>query len=308
MSGVQAAGPRLVEFPSDGASLRGYLYEHGSDDPRPTVVMSHGFSATISGMVADRYADVIHAAGLNVLLFDHKGFGLSGGEPRRLIDRFLQAVGYRDALDFAVSQPSVDADRLAIWGDSMSGNVAICVASFDERVRALVVQVPACGDDLPPTDPDGTGWRYLRDVYRASIPRPPAAESIGPRAVVSHDQLTSPSLLAPITAFRWFMDYGARPGTGWINQATLVVPDTPYPLQAGLCSAHLVGASLWVVASDDEMEGAKTDVAHAAFALAPEPRVMLAVDGGHFGLGYHPGELFDRVSAAQADFLVQHLR
>ena len=76
------AGSRLVAFPGDGADLRGFLFEH-LGAPRPTVVMTHGLSATISGMVADNYAAVIHAAGLNVLLFDHRGFGLSGGEPRQ---------------------------------------------------------------------------------------------------------------------------------------------------------------------------------------------------------------------------------
>jgi hypothetical protein len=31
------------------------------------------------------------------------------------------------------------------------------------------------------------------------------------------------------------------------------------------------------------------------------------VDGGHFGLLYHPGALFDLASRAECDFLIQHL-
>jgi hypothetical protein len=36
--------------------------------------MAHGFSAT-RHMTADKYAEVFHAAGLAVLLYDHRGFG-----------------------------------------------------------------------------------------------------------------------------------------------------------------------------------------------------------------------------------------
>lgn len=156
---------RLVEFPSQGVTLRGRLYSHESDHPGPVVVMAHGFSATITGMVADRYAEVLHATGLNVLLFEHRGFGLSEGTPRRTIERWVEARGYRDAIDFIVSRPEVDESRVALRGDSHSGSTAVGVAAFDERVRALVVQVPACGREPAPADPDGTDLRTLRDTF-----------------------------------------------------------------------------------------------------------------------------------------------
>jgi uncharacterized protein len=301
---------RIVEFPSAGTVLRGYLYEHASGPmaaARPTVVMTHGFSATATGMVADRYAEVFHEAGLTVLLFDGPSLGMSEGEPRLVLNRWTQLRSYRDALDFATTLPSVDATRLAVWGDSMSGGSAIGVAAFDDRVRAMVVQVPACGSRLPPDDPDGAAFATLRDIYRRDA-LPGVRGQHGPMAVVSPDLLTVPALLEPITAFRWFLDYGARPGTGWQNRATLEVPDTPVAYQAGLCAPHLHAASLWVVARDDEMPGAETDVARHAFETAPEPRQLLLIEGGHFGLLYHPGPLFDRVSTAQAEFLAQHLR
>jgi len=43
--------------------------------------MTHDTSATIT-IVTDAYAEAIHAAGLNVLLYDHRNFGRSGGESR----------------------------------------------------------------------------------------------------------------------------------------------------------------------------------------------------------------------------------
>jgi pimeloyl-ACP methyl ester carboxylesterase len=300
--------PRIVEFESAGIVVRGWLYEHaaGGARTRPIVVMTHGFSATATGMVADRFADVFHAAGLNVLLFDGPSLGMSDGEPRRVINRWTQLRAYRDALTFASSLPTVDADRLAIWGDSMSGGSSIGVAAFDERVRAMAVQVPACGRTLPIDDPDGTAFGALRTRYLADV-LPPVLEREGPMPVVSPNQRSMPSLLEPITAFRWFIDYGGQYGTGWDNEATFETSDTPVAYHGALCAPHLRAASMWVIANEDEMPGAETPVALHAYRSAPEPKELLLVDGGHFGLLYHPSPLFDQVSAAQADFFVRHL-
>jgi pimeloyl-ACP methyl ester carboxylesterase len=300
------AGSRLVEFQGDGAILRGFLFEHPGG-PRPTVVMTHGLSATISGMVADRYAEVIHAAGLNVLLYDHPGFGLSGGEPRQRMGRWIQLRGYRDALDYVSALPSADPARLAVWGDSYSGGLALGVAAFDDRVHSVVVQVPACGSTPPAPDPDGATFAMHRAVYRDGPPPGTTFSTQDDGPVVSPDQASMPSILEPITAFRWFIDYGGRPGTGWLNRASGRAPDLPVGFHAGLVAAHLRGPSLWCVAADDEMPGAEAAVSLAAFDSAPEPKELLLIDGGHFGLLYHPSDLFDRVSAAQAAFLVTHL-
>lgn len=297
---------RAVEFASLGNLLRGRLYEHDPGRRWPAVVMTHGFSATITGMVAERYAEVLHSAGINVLLFDHAGFGTSDGEPRRVINRWRQIFGYRDALDFIAAVPGVDASRISVWGDSNSGASALGVAAFDERVAAVVVQVPACGSAPLPPDRDSAAFRALHDIYQRSA-LPPVRKTIGPMAVVAADQLASPSLLEPITAFRWFIDYGARPGTGWLNQATFEVPDTPIEYHPGLCTPHLRCPSFWAVANDDEMPGAEPEVARAAFAAASEPKQLLQISGGHFGLLYYPSALFDLVSQAQAEFLIRHL-
>ncbi len=272
LHGARSPSRQLVAFLSEGATLRGWLYSHAertdSEPPRrPALVMTHGFSATITGMVADRYAQRLHASGLQVLLFDHRGFGLSGGSPRRQVNRWTQARGYRDAITFLTRRPDVDPGRVGIWGDSLSGGVAICVAAFDPRVRALVVQVPACGANHAPPSP-GRAFETLRTVFNtadlASLP----ARLVGPAPVVSPDQGRQPSLLRPGTAYRWFMEFGARPGTGWSNDATVVELETQPALHAQLCSPHLTCPSLWVIA-DDEMPGANPAVSLTAYRSTP---------------------------------------
>ncbi len=64
-----------VEFPSEGATLRGLLFLPELQTKRPPIViMAHGTSATVT-MVADKYAQSFSRAGLAVLLYDHRNFG-----------------------------------------------------------------------------------------------------------------------------------------------------------------------------------------------------------------------------------------
>jgi hypothetical protein len=67
-SSPATAGYRLVEFTSDGASLRGRFYLPDRQ-PAGVVAMAHGFSATIP-MVMDRYAECFRKHGLAVFAFD----------------------------------------------------------------------------------------------------------------------------------------------------------------------------------------------------------------------------------------------
>lgn len=125
--------------------------------------------------------------------------------------------------------------------------------------------------------------------------------------VVAADQLANPSALTPLTAFRWFMEYGSRYGTGWQNWVTGLSRDGSEPYQPVLCATRVRVPSLFVIATDDEMPGASALVAHLAFDLVPGPKELLEVDGGHFGLLYHPGALFDLASHAESDFLIRTL-
>ena len=299
---------QIVEFFSSGATLRGKLYRHETvSKSRPVIVMAHGFSATINGMVAEKYAEVFYEAGFAVLLYDHRNFGMSDGEPRQEINRWTQARGYRDAIDFVTTLPGIDKDQIAIWGDSMSGCEAVIVGAIDERVKAVVAQVPACGDKMPPDDRDGQSFESIKGIFLHGDVHGPVESTTGPLPVVSFDQRSAPSLLTPLTAFHWFIQYGARYGTNWENHATVVVPKTPVPFHPLLCAPHLKAALQMIVAVEDEMPGANSDIARKVFECAPGPKELIAMAGGHFGLLYYPGELFDRASHAQKDFLIRHL-
>jgi hypothetical protein len=269
--------------------------------------MAHGTSATIT-MCADRYAEAFAAEGVAALLFDHRNFGISGGEPRQEINPWLQARGYVAALDLLTHHPLVDGGRLGAWGDSYTGGIVLLVAACDERVRAVVSQCPACGALLPPPDADGGRFQMLRETLLGGDITGTAETTIGPLPVVSADQVGTPSLLKPVSAFRWFIEYGGRHGSGWQNTATRVSPPVPEAYHAGLCAPHVTVPVLALIAPDDEMEGANPRVSRAAFESIPGPTEIVDIQGGHFGILFEGSSEFQASSARQAGFLRKHLR
>jgi pimeloyl-ACP methyl ester carboxylesterase len=295
-----------VEFPSEGAILRGRFYRPASATPWPAVVMTHGTTATIS-MCLDRYAEVFCNAGLAVLLYDHRNFGLSGGEPRQLINPWLQARGYRDAMTYLLTRADVRADKIAAWGDSYSGMIALAVGALDPRYAAVAVQCPACGIERPKLEPDEQNFHAMQAIFDDGDIVGTPETTTGPLPVVSADQLGTPSLLKPIQAYRWFIDYGGRHGTLWENWATRVIPPTPVPFSAYLAAPFIRGPSLLMAGRDDEMVHCNPEVTQAVFGLMRCRKQWADIDGGHFGLLYYPSEIFDQASARQCAFLIEVL-
>jgi hypothetical protein len=130
---------------------------------------------------------------------------------------------------------------------------------------------------------------------------------IGPLPIVSFDQINNPSLLTPLTAFRWFIEYGGRYGTKWENWGTRVSPETPTPFHPAICAPFVKAPLQMLIAHQDEMPGANSKIARMVFDLAPQPKELLEIDGGHFGLVHYPSPLFEQASKAQRGFLERYL-
>jgi pimeloyl-ACP methyl ester carboxylesterase len=295
-----------VEFASEGAMLRGRFYRPERTEPWPVVVMTHGTTATIT-MCLDRYAEVFCNAGIAVLLYDHRNFGLSGGEPRQLINPWLQARGYRDAMTYLLTRADVRADKIAAWGDSYSGMIALAVGALDPRYAAVAAQCPACGIEKPKHEPHERNFQAMQTIFDGGDITGSPETTVGPLPVVSSDQLGTPSLLKPIQAYRWFIDYGGRHGTQWENRVIRVIPPTTAPFSAYLAAPFIRGPTLLMAGRDDEMVHCNLDVTRALFELMRCRKQWADIDGGHFGLLYYPSKIFDRASADQCAFLVEAL-
>jgi alpha-beta hydrolase superfamily lysophospholipase len=119
-------------FRSGTDECAAWFYSAADNSERaPVVVMAHGLSGTRRdrlGPFAERFA----AAGFAALVFDHRGFGDSGGEPD-LFHPPRQLEDWRAAIAFARSLPGVDAARVATFGSSMGGETP---SPLPRRIRA----------------------------------------------------------------------------------------------------------------------------------------------------------------------------
>jgi pimeloyl-ACP methyl ester carboxylesterase len=131
-----------LDFQSDGMRCAATLYRPA--DLRtlsPCVVMAHGFTGTRDQLIP--YAENFASAGLTVLTFDYRHFGDSEGEPRQIVNIKKQLDDWRAAVRFVRALGGVDAQRIALWGTSLSGGHVINLAAEDPTIAAVVVQVPA---------------------------------------------------------------------------------------------------------------------------------------------------------------------
>jgi len=300
---------RNIEFKSQGAILKGRLYlPEDKSKKSPVVIMAHGFTTTINGMTADKYAEKFREAGFAVLLYDHRNLGISNGEPRQELNFWVQSRGYIDAIGLISNQPEIDADKIAVWGASLSSREAFLVGTTDDRVKAVIAMIPAFGEEIPKEDKDGSLYAFAKETLLLedimSLPHTTTEQM----PIVSTDQKGTPSALTDLTAYNWFIEYGGRFGTNWKNVVSFSNIEVPDDFNLGQFAAQLKAPILMVVATDDEMNGANPKVTQFVYNNITQPKEWVDIDGGHFGLLYYPSPLFDKSSKAQIDFLNKYLK
>ena len=155
--------PVDVSFPSHGETcaawhLSGEGDAFAGERGRPCVLMAHGFGGTKdSGLLP--FAEAMAEAGLEVVLFDYRGFGESTGEPRQLAWPPRHRDDYRAAVEFARGLDGVDPERIVLWGTSWSGGHVVYVAAGDPRIAAVISQ-----------SADLDGLQTLRQIGRYAGP------------------------------------------------------------------------------------------------------------------------------------------
>ncbi|PHH92700.1 hypothetical protein CDD83_5937 [Cordyceps sp. RAO-2017] len=127
-----------ISIPYEGVTLPGTLIRPDrSEKPRPTIVVNGGFDST-----REELGYAVAAAALelefNVLAFDGPGQGDALREQRLYFRPDWEKV-MTPVVDYALSQPWVDKERLVIMGVSMGGYLVARAAAFEHRAAAVVV-------------------------------------------------------------------------------------------------------------------------------------------------------------------------
>jgi hypothetical protein len=200
--GYSIENVHFESFP--GFYVTGNLYRplpaQGGDAPqsRPGILHAHGHFGGLGSLTRSRTSMIAACAtlarmGAVVFTYDMVGFGDSlqmphpnwdRDPPQKSIAAQVQTWDSIRALDFLLSLPEVDPERVAMTGPSGGGSQTMALAALDERIRvtAPVVMVshinaggcPCEMGYLPPHLPNGT-----MEIAALTAPRPQLVVSDG---------------------------------------------------------------------------------------------------------------------------------
>lgn len=287
-----------VRFEVDGDFCEAWIYRPDGGGEVPVIVMAHGLGG-IKDMRLAAFAERFTDAGYACLVFDHRHFGGSSGDPAQLLSIRRQHEDWRAALAYARTDPLFNASRVVAWGTSFGGGNVLAIAAADSQLAAAIVQCPftdgiASVGVMPARALAGVGLAALRDLVAGATGRPPvyvaAAGRAGSIALMSAPdtwegvaRLTSdlPHYDNRITARSALAIMVARPGR--------VARHTRVPIFAALCEHDTV--------------------APAGKAQAQISRIACAeihlYDAHHFEI--YTGAAFERIVADELAFLQAHV-
>ncbi|GAA5130063.1 alpha/beta fold hydrolase [Luteolibacter yonseiensis] len=128
-----------VDFKSaDGTALHGWFIPAKSKTPQTakgTVVFSHGNTGSVGHHLG--FCVWLAEAGYNVLLYDYRGFGKSGGS----VDRRGMIDDVKAAFAYVRKRPDIDPEKLISYGHSLGGaqSVTALGESPVKGLRAIVI-------------------------------------------------------------------------------------------------------------------------------------------------------------------------
>jgi pimeloyl-ACP methyl ester carboxylesterase len=279
-----------LEFVSAGDCCSSWFYPAASDTPAvPIVVMAHGLSGTRRdrlGPFAERFA----AAGFAALVFDHRGFGDSDGEPD-LFHPDRQLEDWAAAIGFARSLPGIDASRVVTFGSSMGGGNALAAAAEDPGVAAAISQVPFLD--------------IVRQAHRASplVTARMLAAAIRGEHLPAIGQPNEPAFInAPGGEEGWRHVVAIGEGSRWRNRvSSRWLLGRPYRPARHARKLYCP----WLVCVGEADRVAKPGPAISAARRAPRGELRTYPGVDHFDV--YDGPEHEAIVADQLDFLGRHL-
>jgi pimeloyl-ACP methyl ester carboxylesterase len=141
---------------SDGVPISSWFIPVSGDDPRPAILIAHGWTwnrlgtdpgdllARVAGSPAVdllKPARALHDAGYHVMMFDLRNHGQSGSSP---VVTFGQdeASDVWGAVSYLQGRPDVDGERIGVLGYSMGANALMFACAKTEGIRAGIAVQP----------------------------------------------------------------------------------------------------------------------------------------------------------------------
>lgn len=291
---VEAAG-----FLSAGVHCSADLYLPERAKRSSLVVMAHGFGAERKFRLP-AYAAHFANQGIAVLLFDYRTFGDSEGTPRNLVDPDRHVADWKAAIAHARTLPTVNHDKIALWGTSYSGGHCIVCAAQDHAVSAVIAQVPFLD---PYSSIAQVGVAHLLwatphgiiDIVKARL-------GLAPHYVKLVDRPGKFAAMNTPESLPGFLSI-VPDESAWQNRVCARIL-FKFPLYRPLRVVHQVGCPALLILAENDSLVAPASIRKAAKRMT-NARVI-AYPYGHFDI-FH-GEAFDDAIIKQTDFLMQHLQ
>ncbi|MBI2711092.1 MAG: alpha/beta fold hydrolase [Actinobacteria bacterium] len=217
----------------DGTKIRAHWFPLAGATrakPAPTVLMGPGWGSpgdtntSSAGVFGALNIDSLRKAGFNVLTWDPRGFGASGGTAE-VDSKDFEGRDVQVLLDWVAAQPGVQLDRAGdpragMVGGSYGGGIQLVVAAIDCRVDAIVPIVAwnSLGTSLAKARTPKIGWSNI--LVRVAAGRP-----VDPRTVRANRTANERGVIDPADE-RWFLDRGPGALVSKITAPTLLVSGT----------------------------------------------------------------------------------
>lgn len=136
MNGVTV---RKVSFPNNSINVVGNLYLPANFDKSkkyPAIVVVHPFGG-VKEQTSGHYAEKLAEQGFIALAYDAAYQGESGGMPRLMEIPDMRIEDVSCAVDYLVTLPEVDGNRIGVAGVCTGAAYAVKAAQRDYRIKAV---------------------------------------------------------------------------------------------------------------------------------------------------------------------------
>lgn len=103
----------------------------------PAIISAHPIGSCKEQTSGNIYGQALAKEGFVVIAFDRSFQGASGGEPRSVEDPTQAVEDFRRVVDYLVTLPYVDVDRIGVLGICGGGGYAINASMTERRIKAI---------------------------------------------------------------------------------------------------------------------------------------------------------------------------